>query len=68
MLLEFQERAKWEEEWWSSVAERGLRMGNTYFEHKSLHKYTRMPRGQDEVEIKSTIDLVLVKKDLLRYV
>ena len=22
-------------------------MGNTYSEHKSLHKYTRVPRGQE---------------------
>ena len=27
-----------------------------------------MVRGQDEVDIKSTIDLVLVKRDILRYV
>ena len=27
-----------------------------------------MARGQDGVEIKSMIDLVLVKKDMLRYV
>ena len=49
-------------------AERGLCVGNTYFEHKSLHKYTRVARGQDGVEAKSMIDLVLVKKDMLRYV
>ena len=28
-------------------AERGLCVGSTYFEHKSLHKYTSMARGQD---------------------
>ena len=33
-------------------------MGNTYFKHRSLHKYTRVARGQDGVEIKSMIDLV----------
>ena len=43
-------------------------MGNTYFEHKSLHKYTMMARGQDGVEVKDMMDLVLVKKDMLRYV
>ena len=46
-------------------AERGLCVGNTYFKHRSLHKYTR---GQDGVEVKSMISLVLVKRDLLRYV
>ena len=43
-------------------------MGNTYFKHRSLHKYTRVPKGQDGVAIKSMIDLVLVKRDILRYV
>ena len=48
-------------------AERGLCVSNTYFKHRSLHKYTRVARGQDGVEIKSMIDLVLVKRDMLRY-
>ena len=26
-------------------AERGLCVGNTYFKHRSLHKYTRVSRG-----------------------
>ena len=43
-------------------AERGLCVGNTYFEYKSLHKYTGVPRGQDGVEVKDRIDLVLVKR------
>ena len=43
-------------------------MSNTFFEHQSLHKYTRVARGQDEVEVKSMINLVLVKKDMLRCV
>ena len=30
-------------------AERGFCVGNTCFEYRSLHKYTRMARGQDEV-------------------
>ena len=49
-------------------AERGLYVGNTYFEHKSLHKYKRMARVQDGVEVKRIIDLALVKKGMLRYV
>ena len=43
-------------------------MGNTYFKHRGLYKYTRVTRGQNGVEIKSMIDLVLVKRDELRYV
>ena len=50
------------------LAERGLGVGNTYFEHKSLYKYTRVARGQDGVEVMSMIDLVLVKEDMLHYV
>ena len=49
-------------------AESGLCVGNMYFELKSLHKYTRVARGQDRVEVKRMIDLVLGKKDMLRYV
>ena len=48
--------------------ERGLCVGNSYFKHMSLHKYTSMVRGQGGVEIKSMINLVLVKEDMLRYV
>ena len=48
-------------------AEMGLCVGNTYFEHNNFHKYTRVTRGQDGVEVKSMIDLVLVKKDMLRF-
>ena len=43
-------------------AERGLCVGNTYF---SLQKYIRVARGQDEVEVKSMIDPVMVKRDIL---
>ena len=46
---------------------RGLCVGNTYFKHRSLHKYTRVARGHDGVEIKSMINLVVVKRDMLRY-
>ena len=49
-------------------AERGLCVGNTYFEYRNLHKHTRVPRGQDGVEVNSMINLVLVKKYILRYV
>ena len=52
---------------WLSCDERGLCVGNTYFEQKNLHKYTRVARGQDGVEVKIMIDLVLVKKDILRF-
>ena len=31
-------------------------MGNTYFKHIGLHKYTRVAREQDRVEVKSMID------------
>ena len=33
-----------------------------------MHKYTRAARVRDGVEVKSMIDFVLVKKDMLRYV
>ena len=48
--------------------ESGLCVGNTYFKHISLHKYKRVARGRDGVEIKSMIDLVLMKRDMLHYV
>ena len=35
---------------------------------KNLYKYTRVARGQDGVEVKSKIYLVLVRKDMLRFV
>ena len=46
-------------------AERDLYVGNTYFEQKNLHKYTRVARCQNGVEIKSMIDLVLVRRGML---
>ena len=48
--------------------QRGLYVGNTYFKHISAHKYTRVAKGQGGVETKNMIDLVLVKRDMLRYV
>ena len=41
-------------------------MGNTYFKHKRLHEYSKVARGEDKLEVKSMIDLMLVKKDMLR--
>ena len=49
-------------------AEKELCVVNTYFMDKNLHKYTRLARGQNKVEVMSILDLVLVKKDLLHYV
>ena len=49
-------------------AEKGLRVGNLCFKHICLHKYTRVAKGQGGVETKSMIDLVLMKRDMLRYV
>ena len=45
-------------------AERALFVGNTYFNHRRLHKYT----SQDGVDIKSMMDLVLVQRDMLHCV
>ena len=67
MLLEFQEGMIMVEVA-EFCTERGLCMSNTYFKHRNLHKYTRVARGQDGMEIKSMIDLVLVKRDMLHYV
>ena len=47
-------------------AERRICVSNTEFDYRSLHKYTRVARGQDGVVVKSMIDLVMVKKDMLR--
>ena len=43
-------------------------VGDTYFEDKSFHKYTRVDRGQEGAKIMRMIDLELIKKDMLRYV
>ena len=48
-------------------AERGLCISNVYFKHGSLHKYSKVA-GQDGVEVKSMIDLVVVKEDMMCYV
>ena len=45
--------------------ERGLCVGTIYFKYKCLHKYTRVARHLGGVEVKSLIDLVLVKKGML---
>ena len=49
-------------------AERGICVGNKFFKHSNLHKYIRVARGQDGAEVMNMIDLVLVKKAMLRYV
>src|SRR5678815_5964693 len=36
----------------------------TFFNHMSIHKYTRVGVGRDGIEVKSMIDFVLVKKML----
>ena len=36
-----------------------------YFKHKSLYNYAIMARGEDVLEVKGMINLVLVKKDIL---
>ena len=46
----------------------GTVCGNIYFKHRNLHKHTRVARGHEGVEVKSMIDLGLVKRDMLRYV
>ena len=35
--------------------EKGLCVGNTNFEHNSLHKYTRVARDQDGMKVMSMI-------------
>ena len=45
---------------------KGLSVSSTYFEDKSLHKYTKVAISQDGLEVMSMIDLV--KKDMLQYV
>ena len=49
-------------------ADRGMCVGNTYSQDKSLRKYTRMARDEDGVEVMSMIDLMMVKKVMLGYV
>ena len=64
--LDFQDRTKMGEEWWSSVLKGGC-VWVTHTSNTSFHKYTRVARGQYGVEVKSLIDLVLVEKDMLRF-
>ena len=54
------------EEWWN-FAKKGDSVWVTYFQHRSLHKYTRVVGGRYGLEIKTMINLVLVKRDMLRY-
>ena len=67
MLLEFQERMIMVEEWWS-FPQKGVSEWVTYLKHRSLHNYTRVAKGQNGVYIKTMIDLLLVKRDMLQYV
>ena len=55
------------EEWGSSVLKGDCLyvIHITYFKHRSEHKCTTLAMGQDEVEVKSMIDLVLVKRYVL---
>ena len=55
------------EEWWSFV-KKGDCVWVTHFKHRSVHKYTRVAESRGGVEIKGMIDLVLIKRDMLRYV
>ena len=64
VYLDFWEKRLIETEWLNSVV-KGLCIGNICFEHKSLHKYTRMLDG---VELRCMLDLLLLKKDILHYV
>ena len=48
--------------------ERELCVNNTYSKHRRLQKYTSVARVRDGVEIKSMINLVLVKRDMLQHV
>ena len=54
------------EEGWS-FAKKGDSVWITHFKHRCVHKYTRVARGREGVEIRSMIDLVLVKRNMLRY-
>ena len=49
-------------------AERRLCVGNTYLSTGVCISTQRWQRNQDGVKVKSMIDLVLVKKEMLRYV
>ena len=46
---------------------RELCVSNRCFDNISLHKYTRVAKGEDVGEVKSVIDQVLVKKYMLCY-
>ena len=64
MLLKFQERLIMAEKWWS-FTQKGDCVHNTFFKHRSLHKYTRVAKGKDRVEIKIVVDLLWVKRGML---
>ena len=56
-----------EEEWWTSVPKRSCVRG-IHTLRTRVCVYTRVASGKERVEVESMIDLVLVKKDMLRYV
>ena len=57
-------KMKWEESGRRTVcAENGLCIGYMYFKHITVHNNIMMARGEDGVNI-----LLLVKRDMLRYV
>ena len=47
-------------------AERGLHVGNRYFKHRSLHKYTRVSRGQDGLDMLRYVNDVKVVRGMAR--
>ena len=55
------------EEWWISV-QKGDFVWVTHILSTEVCINTQVARGRGGVEIKSMIDLLLVKKDMLRYV
>ena len=55
-----------EEEGWNFVQKGDDCVWVTNFKHRSLHMYTRVARGQSGVDMKSMIDLVLVKRDMCK--
>ena len=55
------------EEWWS-FAQKGESAWVTHILSTEVCISTQVAKGQDGVEIKSMINLVLVKRDILRYV
>ena len=64
MLLDFQERMIIVEEWWSFVP-KGDCVWVTHILSTEVCISTKVARGRDGMEVKSMIDLVLVKRNRL---